>query len=66
MSRVVEMIGKHYGRLVVIGRVGSRHGKAAFVCACEWGERSIVVGAHIREGVKSCGCLRRENLTRKG
>ena len=57
------MAGKSFDRLVVIERAGSKNAKAAWLCVCECGERSIVVGAHIREGItKSCGCLRRENL----
>ena len=61
MSRVVEMSGKRFGRLVVIERAGSRNDKASFWCLCDCGTETITTGAHLRENMtKSCGCLQRE------
>lgn len=62
MSAVVDITGQRFGRLVVIERAGSKNGKAYWLCKCDCGKTVTVNGQTLRSGgVKSCGCLRKEN-----
>jgi hypothetical protein len=64
VSRVIDLTGRHYGRLTVRRRAGSdRHGKAVWLCLCdpELGGCGAMVpsvrGADLRDGTTtSCGC----------
>lgn len=63
--RAVDIAGKVYGRLTVVGRSGSvksgTGSKAAWECACECGSTIVTSGSRLRVGgVLSCGCLSRE------
>lgn len=62
MSRPIDLTGQRFGRLVVIGRVeNSTDGRARWTCACDCGNKCVVVGTKLRSGEKkSCGCLMRE------
>jgi len=67
MSKVVEMAGRRFGLLLVLAPAGSKYigraSRAAWRCKCYCGTETIVVGAHLREGMtQSCGCLAVENL----
>lgn len=68
MPGTVDIIGKCFGKLVVIRRVdNSRHGKARWLCSCDCGKRTTVVGSDLRNGnTKSCGCLQKEITQRMG
>ena len=61
-SRLVDIVGNRYGRLVVIGYEGkgnSRHHK--WKCQCDCGNIVIVQGLNLKNGhTKSCGCLASE------
>lgn len=61
-----DMVGKRFGRLVVIRRTDDPPGTwngVRYVCRCDCGMETVVRGRHLRQGlVKSCGCLRRELL----
>lgn len=62
------MIGKRFGRLVVINESNNRSGKKKrlmYYCDCDCGNKNIeVVGEKLRNGsVKSCGCLKRETAS---
>jgi len=59
----IDMIGKKFGSLTVVGRAGStRFGCALWRCRCSCGIRScrketIVKGSNLRSGfTRSCGC----------
>lgn len=69
MGILKDETGKRYGRLLVIERHDpAKHGpyylttqNALWVCRCDCGETTVVMGCNLRRGlVKSCGCLRRE------
>ncbi len=62
MSPVINLMGKRFGRLLVIGRSeNDKHKKAMWVCRCDCGQKTTVNGLHIQSGrTQSCGCLRRE------
>lgn len=51
-----------YGRLFVLKRASnSKTGFARWLCRCDCGNQSVVVGVNLRSGVsRSCGCYRRD------
>lgn len=53
-----EMVGKRFGKLVVeMEHSKTRNGHIRFVCTCDCGKKSNVLGTHLRQGnTKSCGC----------
>ena len=59
MSQILDLTGKRFGRLEVLGisgRTGS--GKIKWMCRCECGKVVEVQGAALKSGhTKSCGCL---------
>lgn len=61
----VEMIGKKFGRLTVIGlsenTSGKRH-RLMYYCDCDCGNKNVeIVGEKLRSGhTRSCGCLVKE------
>lgn len=64
--------GQRFGRLVVIDRLYEEKGKSRFVCECDCGTRTNVVGVDLKSGnTTSCGCVKRSagltsNLTHGG
>lgn len=73
MSRVIDVTGQRFGRLLVIRRVmpGEVPGKfpnsaAYWLCRCDCGGEAIVAGSALRGGqTKSCGCYRREAVAER-
>lgn len=58
-----DEIGNRYGRLIVIDRGLNRNRKAYWVCNCDCGSVTVVVGYALRSGqTQSCGCIRKELL----
>lgn len=58
MNKVIDETGNRYGRLVVIKRVeNDSRGQARWECLCDCGNKTIVIGTHLRSGhTQSCGC----------
>lgn len=65
MSKLIDLIGKRYGNLVVIEREkNAKGGIAVWKCLCDCGNTTIVRGNNLKSGgVKSCGCKRVESHT---
>lgn len=66
VSRIIDLTGQRFGRLLVIGRDMSRteHGKAYWLCKCDCGKTTSVQSSKLRSGhTKSCGCLGLEHAT---
>jgi len=65
LHRHKPIMGKRFGRLVVVDVVGERdRPKGApriYRCKCDCGNFVDVTRGSLRNGCKSCGCLRREN-----
>lgn len=62
----VDITGKHFERLTVIGLNGRSKNGLRWDCVCECGNRVIVNGKDLRSGhTKSCGCLSDENRRRE-
>ena len=65
MSKVIDMTGQRYGKLVVIKRgENDKHGKAQWWCQCDCGSsEKLINGAALRRGLTvSCGCNKLEKL----
>jgi hypothetical protein len=62
MKPLIDLVGKRFGRLVVTARsLPNLNGHARWICRCDCGESSDVLGYHLRNGrTQSCGCLRDE------
>jgi hypothetical protein len=69
--RLIDLTDRQFGRWTVIAR-GPRQGNAlTWFCRCECGTEKFVEGASLRrsdtpKSSKSCGCYRRERITRHG
>lgn len=63
-AKVVNLSGDVFGRLTVEGRATRPHGtEAHWQCVCQCGERIVVCGSRLRDGlVTSCGCGRPSRL----
>jgi hypothetical protein len=62
----VNLIGKNFGRWLVIKRVNNISGRSAWLCKCECGVERILKNSDLRDGrTKSCGCLRKEKTSER-
>lgn len=68
MSERINMVGRRFGRLTVIGFGGlDNWGAALWRCRCDCGTECTVRGGRLRSGAsQSCGCLRKERMTTHG
>mgnify|MGYP000032386553 CR=1 FL=1 len=62
MGALIDLMGRTFGRLTVIGRAeNDKWQKARWLCECECGTKKIILGNDLRSGMtKSCGCFRAE------
>lgn len=62
MPKYKDITGQKYGRLLVKKYVGNDDfGNARWLCKCECGKETIVIGKSLRFGkTRSCGCLNTE------
>ena len=68
MGQFIDLTGRVFGRLVVVGRDPSIGSKVRWRvrCSCAAGTEKLVDGGHLRSGLtESCGCLRLEKLREK-
>lgn len=71
MSKLIDLTGQRFGRLIVIERCGSHNGSALWRCKCDCGNEKTINGAQLRNGsTRSCGCLQHDiasaNMTTHG
>lgn len=60
-SRLIDISGKRFSRLVALYRDGSTGHSAAWICQCDCGNKTRANGYDLRTGhTKSCGCLKKE------
>lgn len=60
-KNLVPMIGKKFGRLLVVDRAVNTEKGVAYRCRCDCGNDLIVLGESLRSGnTKSCGCFAQE------
>lgn len=62
-----DLCGRRFGRLIVLKRAGcDRQNKTMWECQCDCGKVVRIRGYILRRrGVKSCGCLQKEWITRR-
>lgn len=63
MGKLINLVGKNFGRLEVISRnsMNDNYNKPRWNCICECGKETTITGASLRDGLtNSCGCLNRE------
>lgn len=62
MAVLIQLAGQKFGRLIVLAQCPSdSRGEARWECICECGNRTVVLGSHLRNGrIRSCGCLAKE------
>lgn len=67
MSSKIDMVGKRFGRLVVIEECGrDNFGQVMWKSLCDCGNEAIVRGHSLRRGdVQSCGCLQFETMQKR-
>lgn len=65
--RLIEMVGRKFGRLTVISRATNSGHDTRWNCQCECGNAYIAWGTSLRRAdVVSCGCYRRDRLIKHG
>lgn len=61
MSRFIDLTGKRFGRLTVVGRAENRGDEITWDCVCDCGNHTTIRGVHLRSGhTQSCGCFHHE------
>lgn len=68
-SRVVDLTGQRFGRLVAVEATERRNGNCAIVwrCLCNCGNEHFAASCCLRNGhTKSCGCLQKEQGAQNG
>lgn len=68
MPAFLDRKNKRYGKLLVTEHKGKdKRGKHLWLCKCDCGGEKVVVGDNLSSGKsKSCGCLKKEFLSKKG
>lgn len=57
----LELIGRKFGRLLVIAQDCIKNQRVFWLCQCDCGNEKSVNGSHLMNGaIKSCGCLQNE------
>lgn len=64
---ILNEINNRYGRLLVIARAANNlYGQAKWLCVCDCGNETVVLGYSLRQlNTTSCGCLRQELVAEK-
>jgi hypothetical protein len=67
MARTIDLLGKKFGQLEVLG-IGERRGKKHYwLCKCSCGNEKLIYGDKLRRGLTiSCGCYRKRNKIKYG
>lgn len=61
MGKFIDLTGKRFGRLTVLGRAENENGKVLWNCICDCGNTKVHTSGRLNSGViASCGCLLRE------
>lgn len=61
-ATLIDLVGKKFGMLTVIGREANKGNATMWDCICECGNRKTVFGSSLRLGLtSSCGCSVRSN-----
>ena len=64
--KLIDLTGKKFNRLTVIRRAYDKDKHPAWLCKCDCGNETVVLGTYLKNGkIKSCGCFRKEYLKEK-
>jgi len=65
MYKLINLVGKKFGRLTVISKAGIKYKRRVWVCRCDCGTEKEIVGVNLRKGnTTSCGCFQRECISK--
>lgn len=63
--KLVNLVGKKFGRLLVVEKATPLNGRTRWLCKCDCGNNCIVHGSSLKTGnTTSCGCYKTENAKR--
>lgn len=63
---LIDLMGKRFGRWQVIGPREKRNGVSVWLCRCDCGNEERPSGQSLRNGTsKSCGCLAKEQISKR-
>lgn len=67
VSNFVNLVGRTFGKLVVLERVGSKNGSPLWDCLCTacGNHHKATTGVLTKGGTKSCGCAKAELISNK-
>lgn len=63
MGALIDLVGKRYGRLLVLEQAQKLNGNSniRWKCRCDCGTETVVFGQSLRDGMtKSCGCYKQD------
>jgi len=64
--RLINLVGKIFGRLMVISRSNNSGKHTMWLCRCNCGVETVVSSNNLRSGnTRSCGCYRKEYISKK-
>ena len=67
MSRHIDLVGKRFGKLLVLGASHIKNRSIYWLCKCDCGNEKAIKGSSLRGGLTmSCGCLHIEKITTHG
>lgn len=67
MSKLIDLCGRRFGRLVILSRGPNQGASARWCCVCDCGGSVLVPTYSLNTGnTKSCGCLQSEIASRNG
>lgn len=63
MGRLIDLTGQRFGRLTVMQRAENKGNEVTWLCRCDCGTETLVIGKDLRRGhTQSCGCFHREKF----
>lgn len=67
MRKRLDLTGQRFGKLKAVDDVGSKSSRRIWLCQCDCGEITFVIGQHLKSGkTQSCGCLKVEQGRKNG
>lgn len=66
MSKLIDLTGQKFNRLLVLEKTESKHNKTRWICQCDCGNTTIVNSQQLKSAeIKSCGCYNLEKLSER-
>ena len=68
MPKLIDLTGKRFGRWTVIRKADvKKDNRTTWLCKCDCGNEQTITGTNLIRGLtKSCGCLKKEIITKHG